>query len=500
MRFISVLILSLVFASCSRPFPQQEIKKIIETKLDSNFENHLFTVEKIDRRGSYQYQKIGSQSNSLLMYYHAVIRFNRDYKLSDWEKANIGSLAYIMGANPQGIVGVNVEGNKLGDVLSIHGALNFKNVAGVWGEDAPLFTAKNMATSATPVFSNELERSELSTSAPDYKKSLGILQSIFAGFDSTKDKVLVRSNEAILFDLAQKAMMYQAKQEGYTTMSTGIPLGNYFQLGKAFSTVFGKSTKIKSFSSSGSVENCQLVEEGKADLALIQSDILSMAYQGKGIFSDALPMQNIRAIAALYPEAIMIIVPKSSAINRFKDLKGKHISVGMRGSGNRADAIHLIRAHGMKQNDFGSIDELNYQESFKLFSQGKIDALFITSAFPMPSLIDLSKEVPFRLIPIEKAIQQKLMKSISWIPLKIPAQIFNGVDHSVETMGVTAILAAHKDMPENKVEQILSTLYQKGNDLVKMNSLAGQISRQSAKRGITIPFHPAAKKFMNSVR
>jgi TRAP-type uncharacterized transport system substrate-binding protein len=63
---------------------------------------------------------------------------------------------------------------------------------------------------------------------------------------------------------------------------------------------------------------------------------------------------------------------------------------------------------------------------------------------------------------------------------------------------VTALLAARADLPDNEVETLLRTVFD-DIDFLAVGSAAGSlIARATARTGVTIPWHPAAEKFLGT--
>src|SRR5215470_18598527 len=59
----------------------------------------------------------------------------------------------------------------------------------------------------------------------------------------------------------------------------------------------------------GSVENLHMVAENQIESGIAQSDVVSWAYGGTGIFAGEGPIKKLRAIASLFPESLHLVVP-----------------------------------------------------------------------------------------------------------------------------------------------------------------------------------------------
>ena len=74
--------------------------------------------------------------------------------------------------------------------------------------------------------------------------------------------------------------------------------------------------------SGASAENMTTLKNGDAEIAFSQTDIASYATEGKLMF-EGKAVDNVKAIATLYPETIQIVTTKKSGITSVEDLKGQ---------------------------------------------------------------------------------------------------------------------------------------------------------------------------------
>ena len=72
-------------------------------------------------------------------------------------------------------------------------------------------------------------------------------------------------------------------------------------------------------------------------------------YNGTGIFEGKGKVDNLRAIASLYPETIHIVPRKGAGISSVRDLKGKRVSLDEPGSGTLVDARIILQAFGLSE-------------------------------------------------------------------------------------------------------------------------------------------------------
>ena len=64
------------------------------------------------------------------------------------------------------------------------------------------------------------------------------------------------------------------------------------------------------------------LQEGKGEIAFVQTDIAYYATEGKMMF-DGNKIDTISALGALYPETVQLVTTEASGIKTYADLKGK---------------------------------------------------------------------------------------------------------------------------------------------------------------------------------
>lgn len=495
--YIVTMITLFFLASCAQGPKRDQLQKQISEKLDAQFKQGLFQITNFSRRGSYGYTPIGEQTPKMLLYFKADIKLLKDYKFSNWDGLNVGSLTYILGSTPSGIEGIKNTGNKSGDIITVYGTSNYKqNEKGEWVPTAPIFNKKKGVKEKPKKYVSEIDESKkYEQNLPEYKKSLKILNQIFAKMNIEQNKSALQATEKELAEVLRKARMSADMAKGVNTIATGNLAGNYFILGNALAHTSGKKERIKAYYTSGSVENCNLTEERKVKFSLIQSNIAHMAYKGSGIFRDTIPMQDLRAIGALFPEAIMIVTKQSSHIHKIEMLKNRTISIGEIGSGSHSDAMELIRANKLGPNDFKQILELSLEQSIEALQKGLIDAFIMTGSYPMKSLEELNSKTPIHVISLPNQVISNMTKQSGLIKITIPKKTYKGQTKDIHTVGATALLVTHKDTKDSDVESLLKMLTQQNEQISKESILANYISKKTLGKGVTIPMHPGAKDF-----
>ncbi|MDH5452926.1 MAG: TAXI family TRAP transporter solute-binding subunit, partial [Paracoccaceae bacterium] len=127
---------------------------------------------------------------------------------------------------------------------------------------------------------------------------------------------------------AALALPVSAQAEEFINILTGGTSGVYYPLGVGLSKIYadnidGARTQVQS--TKASVENLNLLQQGKGELALALGDSVKLAWEGDAEAGFAAPLAKLRGIAAVYPNYIQIVASKESGITSLDGLKGKSL-------------------------------------------------------------------------------------------------------------------------------------------------------------------------------
>jgi len=284
-------------------------------------------------------------------------------------------------------------------------------------------------------------------------------------------------------------------------IATGGTGGTYYPLGGMLAQLISNTaempdTKISATAETGnaSVANAQLLGRGEIESAFVAADILDAASRGVGQFEGA-PLENLRAIGALYPETVQLVVRADSGIETFEDLKGKSISSGSPGSGQWQLLGDLLEAHGIAREEV-SEDYSSFSQSVDKIKDGNLDASLITAGLPTSSVTDLANGHDIRIVPLNGPAIAKLQETQPYYAnAVIGAGAYKGVDADVETLAVRAIWATHADVPEDLIYAVTKALYENTETLGQVHPMGKQISIDKALESVSIPVHDGAAKY-----
>jgi TRAP transporter TAXI family solute receptor len=287
----------------------------------------------------------------------------------------------------------------------------------------------------------------------------------------------------------------------FVNVLTGGTSGVYYPLGVALGNAIGKTlpaVKTSVQATKASVENLNLLEAGRGEIAFTLGDSLSDAWKGNEEAGFKAPLKKLRGIAAIYPNYIQIVARADAGIKSLADLKGKKISVGAPKSGTELNARAVLHAAGIEYKDFAKVEYLPFGESVELMKNRQIDATLQSAGLGVSSLRDLAASVPIVVVPIPEAVIRKIGDA-AYIHAIVPANTYNGQTADVSTAAVQNFLYTHEGVSNDIPYGMTKALRTHLPDLVAAHSAAKAIDIKHALQGMPVPLHPGAEKYYKEV-
>ncbi len=280
-------------------------------------------------------------------------------------------------------------------------------------------------------------------------------------------------------------------------LGTGGTTGTYYAVGGVMATVLNpvmKESSLTVTSTGASKANIQLVDVGEADLAIVQNDVMYYAYTGTDLFEDEGAYETFSTVAGLYDETVQIITCNSD-IKSVEDLKGKTVSVGDAGSGVEFNAKQILGAYDMSFDDINVVNA-SFGDSADSLKDGKIDAAFIVAGAPTTAVVDLATTKDVSLVQLDEEHIKKLQENYDfYTETVIPADTYKGISEDATTVSVRATLIASNDVSEDAVYELLKAMFDNQKDLIAGHAKFEFLNLEDAVKGISVPFHPGAKKY-----
>lgn len=484
-RLVNTVVLALItllVVACDRPPGVDELQAEIIALLEREFVPGLFEVSAIRRMGSAPSRDIGTGDQRLTVYFNAELRFRKDFDLTAWDGPNAASLAFLLGATEKGMVGIQPGGNRQDDRLRIHGSRLYALRQGAW---RPLMVAM-------PTPGKTAKKSE----SPQVLSKIDELTKRATQRYGGAEQAVIDSELSATLTRIERQLDQLAKVLSVASGPAGGAYHRYIQVLE--DNVERTGFRVRNLATQGSVENCQLVQAGGVDLAIVQSNIAALAIEGKGPFKEGGRLPDIRALSALFPEYLQVVVAKGADIKDLSALKGKRIDIGLPNSGTRVDTLRLLDALGLRLSDFAEVRESGLEAAVAAVGSGELDAFVTTLQAPGRALQRLLARDRARLMPLSPDVQDiMLSRQGAYRRAVIAAHTYPGQPEPVPTLSVTATLIVRADLPDARVREILDQLFKSAARLARENLRLTLLTSQTAREGVFIPSHTAAEGYFS---
>ncbi|WP_458526523.1 TAXI family TRAP transporter solute-binding subunit [Onishia taeanensis] len=308
-------------------------------------------------------------------------------------------------------------------------------------------------------------------------------------------RVLKYALAASLIAASSSAM---AQQLSIATGGTG---GTYYPYGGGIAELI--NNQLEGYEAvaevtGASVENMALIYREDSDLAIALADTVYQAYSGTGDF-DGRQVEDVRAIASLYPNAVQIVTLADSGIESLADLKGKVVSVGAPGSGTELNARAVLESNGITYDDFDP-RRLNFNETADALRDGDIAAGFWSVGPPTSSILNLATTRDIHLIGLtDEEVANAREASEVFAPYTLRAGIYEGVEAPVQTIGIPNVLTVNATMEDQLAYDVTRLLFEQTDKLIAIHPAANDTTVEFSVDATPIPFHPGALRYYEEV-
>ena len=238
--------------------------------------------------------------------------------------------------------------------------------------------------------------------------------------------------------------------------------------------------------------NIMGVGSGKFNVGFSITDTTADAWDGVGFFKQ--PVRNIRNLATIYPMAMQLAVRVASGINSPGDLKGKRVSPSAKGNSSDVEAQRILKAYGLSYSDM-KVQFCSFEDAAQLMVDGHLDALLFTTAFPAPSILNVSSQQKLKLLSLPDDKVKAMTRFRGVEAYSLPAGLYRGMDAPVKTIAARTHIICRNDMPDEVAYRIVKVIAENFGRYPGILKSMGYTKVQEMAKDAGIPFHPGALKY-----
>ena len=298
---------------------------------------------------------------------------------------------------------------------------------------------------------------------------------------------------SLVFVIGLAVAGWQQSRTQYLTLAAGSSSGESYILGSALRKVVERhfpGIRITLLETGGTVENLKMMEQGRAQLATAQSDIL--------------PGPRARILAILYDDTFQLMVRKEASFETIVDLRGKRIALA-RSGGQFQSFLPMADHFGLRETDFSFVG-LTDAAADQAFLNGEADAIFRVRAIGNPSIQLLVQTNKVRFLPIEHAAAMKI-KYPAFNPATIPEGAYLGNPpipaNDLPTVAVQRTLLASDKANADAIRAVTEILTEHKQEMMEeippslpeVRLLLVQVRRPDAQAGFGPALHPGALSY-----
>ena len=285
------------------------------------------------------------------------------------------------------------------------------------------------------------------------------------------------------------------------SLGTATPGGGFPLFGNNFAQVMNDADTLLSIeprNTKGSYENIPLLESGQLDIALVAGEPAYEAFKGIGR-----PATRLKILAAMYSSPGMFVVRADSPYKTIRDLVGKPVAFGAKGSGLPVMSRFMLDGLGLMQDeDFQSLYLDHAGDGPAMVLDGRVAALWGAGiGWPGFTTLAGSPGGARFIAPDADEIARIKAKHAFLKPMTIPAGSYPNQNTPVESLGSWSFILARADLPDGVAYRLARTLH--GAEVTFCKKLAQACETTAANTVAAAPnvelIHPGVMKYLREI-
>jgi len=246
--------------------------------------------------------------------------------------------------------------------------------------------------------------------------------------------------------------------------------GTFWSEGEAIATLLKRDHAIDAEildAGAASIENARRLDAGLIDLGFMASNWIGRAYRADAPFDAGIQIRNVTPANF---GAMFFIVRNDSSLQQVRDMVGKRVAIGPKGSG-MVQHIHAIfGVLGISFDEFTPV-YMSFEEGGQALEAGDIDAQW-QCPYPNPVMKDTSDRMDVRVLHFDSEDLSKVLREVDFYRHSVmPAGFFRGIEQDTEQLAVVNIVAAHERTDSEIVRKFVATMLSNLDELAEINQL-----------------------------
>ena len=250
-----------------------------------------------------------------------------------------------------------------------------------------------------------------------------------------------------------------AQQKTQVILGTATPGGGFPLYGDAVTAVINEvdpSLVLEPRNTKGSTENIPLLEAGKLDIALVTGEPAYEAFAGIGR-----TRSELKILAAMYSTPGMFVLRADNPARTIRDLTGKPVAFGARGSGLVILARYVLDGIGLDpERDFQAVYLDHAGDGPAMVLDGRVAALW-GGGLGWPGFVTVAKAPGgARFIAPDAGEAARVRAKHAFLKaMTVPAGSYPGQDTPIESVGSWSFILARPTLAEDVAYRLARALH-----------------------------------------
>src|ERR1700688_1147838 len=285
------------------------------------------------------------------------------------------------------------------------------------------------------------------------------------------------------------------------SLGTATPGGGFPLYGNAFAEIMNGADPmlaIEPRNTKGSNENIPLLEQGNLDIALVAGEPSYEAFMGIGR-----PPTRLKILTAMYSSPGMFVVRADSPYRTIRDLVGKSVAFGARGSGLVILSSYVLDGLGLKQDeDFQSVYLDRAGDGPAMVQDGRAAALW-GAGIGWPGFTTMAASPGgARFIAPDAGEIARIRAAHAFLkPLTVPAGSYPNQSAPINSVGSWSFVLTRANLPDDVAYHLARSLH--GVEAAFCKKLAQACETTAANTMAAAPnpelIHPGVMKYFREI-
>jgi TRAP transporter TAXI family solute receptor len=286
-------------------------------------------------------------------------------------------------------------------------------------------------------------------------------------------------------------------QKSVISLGTATPGGGFPLYGNAFAQAMNEADaniSIAPRNTKGSNENIPLLEKGELDIALVAGEPSYEAFMGIGR-----PATRLKILSAMYSSPGMFVVRADTPYKSIRDLVGKPVAFGARGSGLPIMSRYMLDGLGLKQDeDFQSIYLDRAGDGPAMVLDGRVAALWGAGiGWPGFTAVAAGPAGGRFIAPDADEIGRIRAKHAFLKPLTVPPGSYPDQTAPINSVGSWSFILTRENLPDDLAYQLARSLHGVESTLCKKLAQACETTAANTLAAAPAPelIHPGVLRY-----